>query len=94
MGTLVGFVRGGRGFLAAVYVSPAHRGAGLLEVLVRAACGWLREQGLTEVHLEVHEDNARAQRAYARLGFVPTGERQPYDPDPQRSELTMVAPLL
>jgi ribosomal protein S18 acetylase RimI-like enzyme len=93
VGTVVGFVRDGRGWLAAVYVTPARRGGALLERLVRGLTDWFRERGLDEVHLEVHEDNARAQRAYATLGFVPTGERQPYDPDPTRSELTLVAPL-
>jgi GNAT superfamily N-acetyltransferase len=61
--------------LVAVYVRPSQRGRGVLEAMVDAAAAWAGDAGETELALalEVHEDNLRAQRAYARLGFVPTG---------------------
>ncbi|WP_374927938.1 GNAT family N-acetyltransferase [Kytococcus sedentarius] len=64
-----------RGQLLGVYVDPAHRGRGLLGRLTEAAADWARDQGLGVLSLWVHEDNARARAAYARLGFQPTGVR-------------------
>lgn len=60
--------------LVAVYVRPSQRGRGILEAMVDAASAWAADAGATELSLEVHEDNVRAQRAYARLAFVPTGQ--------------------
>ncbi len=93
VGTCVSFVREGRAHLAAVYVAPRARGSGLLAELLAACADWARAQGPAELVLDVHEDNARARAAYARLGFVATGARQPYPPDPTRQELEMVRPL-
>lgn len=59
--------------LVGVYVSPAHRGTGLLAELVAAAGAWAEDRGRTAMLLDVHQDNARARAAYERLGFVPTG---------------------
>jgi len=63
----------GRGLVVAVYVRPSHRGRGVLDSLMDAAAEWARGGGMTELALDVHEDNARAERAYLRAGFVPTG---------------------
>lgn len=59
--------------IVGVYVAAAHRGAGLVAGLFDAAGGWAREIGATELILDVHTENARAQAAYRRAGFVPTG---------------------
>jgi ribosomal protein S18 acetylase RimI-like enzyme len=80
----------GRHWLGAVYVTPSARRAGLL---VDAAVRWGRAQGALSLHLEVHEDNARAQAAYRRLGFVLTGRRRPYPLDETAHELEMALPL-
>ncbi|MDT0277668.1 GNAT family N-acetyltransferase [Blastococcus goldschmidtiae] len=63
------------GHVVAVYVAPAHRGAGVLAQLLDAAAGWFRERGLPRAHLFVHVDNARARRAYEKSGFRATGTR-------------------
>jgi len=77
-----------------VYVTPAARGTGVLDQLLAEVREWaLRLDGVTELRLEVHEDNARARAAYERRGFVPTGSMQPYPPDPRRQELEMALPL-
>ena len=91
--TCVGFVGGGTAWLAAVYVTPAWRGRGLLAPLVEQVVAWSREQGQSRLSLEVHEDNAAARAAYARLGFVETGVRRPYPLDPSGAELEMVLDL-
>lgn len=59
--------------LVAVYVRPSQRGRGILEAMVDRAAAWAAAGGARELALEVHEDNVRAQRAYARLGFELTG---------------------
>lgn len=60
--------------LFAVFVTPTARGAGVLEALVDAVAVWAAPDPLV---LDVHVDNARARRAYERLGFVLTGETTP-----------------
>ena len=93
VGNSLSLLRDGRAWLLAVYVSPQARGTGLLAELVRACAAWAREQGALELVLEVHEDNARARAAYAKLGFVETGVTRPYAPDPTRRELEMALRL-
>jgi GNAT superfamily N-acetyltransferase len=60
--------------LFAVYVTPDARGTGVLEALVDRVAAWAAPDPLV---LDVHVDNARARRAYLRLGFTPTGETTP-----------------
>ena len=89
----VGFLEGGDAGLAAVYVTPARRGSGLLDRMVEQVEGWARAQGATRLRLLVHETNGAARRAYARLGFVETGHREPYPLDPSSDEVEMARPL-
>ncbi|MDY0910776.1 GNAT family N-acetyltransferase [Microbacterium sp. CFBP9034] len=63
----------GTALIVAVYIAPSRRGQGLLGELLDAAAEWAASQGCTELVLDVHEDNARARAAYARMGFQPTG---------------------
>ena len=93
VGTSVSFLRDGRAWLAAVYLDPSWRGRGLLGRLLQPCAVWARAQGVAELALEVHEDNPRAQTAYAGLGFAVTGVRRPYPVDPTREELEMVLAL-
>ncbi len=69
------------GHILDVVVAPRHRGRGiagrLLDELARAA----EEQGVTELTLEVAEDNVPARALYRRLGFVAEGRRPRYYPD-------------
>jgi GNAT superfamily N-acetyltransferase len=60
--------------LFAVYVTPAARGTGVLDLLVDRVAEWAAPDPLT---LEVHVDNGHAHRAYLRLGFSETGETTP-----------------
>jgi ribosomal protein S18 acetylase RimI-like enzyme len=83
------FLRDDAAWLAAVYVTPDRRGQGLLDELSERCAAWGRERGCSVLRLEVHEDNARAQAAYARLGFGDTGERGSYPLPPYGQELVM-----
>ncbi|MEV8391359.1 MULTISPECIES: GNAT family N-acetyltransferase [unclassified Streptomyces] len=71
-----------QGHLVGVFVRPEQRGTGLLGALVDAALDWawsLEEPRLARVRLHVHEGNPRAQAAYRKLGFVPTGKSLPLE---------------
>ncbi|WP_330458620.1 GNAT family N-acetyltransferase [Streptomyces sp. NBC_00820] len=56
-----------------VFVRPEHRGKGLIEALFDAGVEWAWQQDAERVRLFVHMDNARAQAAYRKAGFVPSG---------------------
>jgi ribosomal protein S18 acetylase RimI-like enzyme len=75
--------------LYAVYVTPAHRGTGVVDRLVEAVAGWSREHGRPTLGLEVIVGNDRAIRAYERLGFTDTGKRAPHPTLPALTEMLM-----
>lgn len=60
--------------IVGVYVEPIHRGDGTIDALFAAAAAWAGKVGITTLSLDVHAENLRAQGAYRRAGFVPTGE--------------------
>jgi RimJ/RimL family protein N-acetyltransferase len=76
----------------AVYITPAHRGTGVLAELVEAVARWSIEAGRPDLMLEVVVGNDRAVRAYERLGFVETGVRVPHPVIPALTELQMRRP--
>ncbi len=63
-----------RASVVGVWVRPESRGSGAVDALLDAAAEWVAALGLRRVQLDVHRDNHRAQGAYRRAGFVPTGE--------------------
>ena len=68
----------------------SHRGSGLVDRLLDAAAQWGRDLGTDRLTLGVHADNARAQGAYRRAGFVPSGATFEIAIGP---EIEMVRPL-
>ncbi|MDP3951552.1 GNAT family N-acetyltransferase [Microbacterium sp.] len=64
-----------RGDVVGVFIRPEHRGRGIIDALFDAAAEWAASLGDTGLTLDVHADNARAQAAYRRAGFVDTGVR-------------------
>jgi GNAT superfamily N-acetyltransferase len=60
--------------LFAMWVAPAARGSGAADALIEAAVGWAAQRGCSSVRLEVAAGNTRAERVYARNGFVPVAE--------------------
>ena len=73
----------------AVYITPEHRGRGVLASLVDAVAEWSLSVGRRELMLEVVVGNDRAVRAYERLGFEDTGVRVPHPVVPGLRELQM-----
>jgi ribosomal protein S18 acetylase RimI-like enzyme len=63
-----------RAYVVGVYLRPPQRGTGVIDALFAAAAEFATSQGLDRLTLDVHRDNLRAQGAYRRIGFVPTGE--------------------
>jgi RimJ/RimL family protein N-acetyltransferase len=63
-----------RADVVGVYVRPQWRSTGAVDLLLDAAAEWTLSLGLHRLHLDVHRDNVRAQGAYRRAGFTPTGE--------------------
>ena len=62
-----------RADVVGVFVRRAHRGSGVIDALLDVAAEWAAGLGFSRLTLDVHADNARAQAAYRRSGFVPTG---------------------
>ncbi|WP_306203950.1 GNAT family N-acetyltransferase [Actinoplanes sp. RD1] len=73
----------------AVYLTPAHRGRGVLASLIDAVAEWSLACGRDELMLEVVVGNDRAVRAYERIGFEDTGVRVPHPVVPGLRELQM-----
>ncbi|MEV5150223.1 GNAT family N-acetyltransferase [Streptomyces sp. NPDC052727] len=83
-----------QGHVVGVYVRPEHRGNGLIEALFEAGVAWAWKQAAERVRLFVHEDNARAQAAYRKIGFVPSGLVVSFSKDEaeQEREFVLVRP--
>ena len=56
-------------FIDELYIRPAWRGRGLGRLALEEACRRARDAGVRALHLEVANDNDRALRLYAALGF-------------------------
>jgi ribosomal protein S18 acetylase RimI-like enzyme len=57
-------------FIKDIVVHPNWQGRGLGSALLAEIFARLAERGYGTVALKVHPENAQAQRAYARMGFV------------------------
>ena len=77
-------------FVVGVWVRPVHRGTGAVDLLLDAGAAWAAARGLDRLLLDVHRDNHRAQGAYRRAGFAPTGETLT---GPIGPEIVMARPL-
>lgn len=56
-------------YLGFMYVEPEHRGQGINRQILAALEKWTIDQGITEIRLEVYQDNLAAVRAYEKFGF-------------------------
>ena len=60
-------------FIDELYVSPAHRGAGVGRAAVELAKRECAARGVRALHLEVEPGNSRAQALYRGRGFAERG---------------------
>lgn len=56
-------------FIDEIYVSPAARGAGIGRMTLARVQADLAARGIKALHLEVHTENDRAAKLYAKAGF-------------------------
>lgn len=75
--------------LESVAVSMPARRAGVGRALCEAVIGWCREQGATEMELEVRAGGLGAVALYQGLGFAIVGRRGGYYRDPTEDALLM-----
>jgi ribosomal protein S18 acetylase RimI-like enzyme len=63
--------------LVGMWVDPRARGLGVADELVDTVASHARAKGAASLTLWVTEVNHRARAFYKKMGFVPTGARQP-----------------
>jgi ribosomal protein S18 acetylase RimI-like enzyme len=83
----------GRTHLVSMWVAPGYRRRGVAKALVGQAVRWAAERRAGEVILWVADQNSAARRLYERLGFRPTGDRQPLPSNPAVTESCLRLPL-
>jgi GNAT superfamily N-acetyltransferase len=83
----------GRMQLVAMWVDPRHRRRGVARALVDQAVRWAGDRQAREVILWVADQNTAARMVYERVGFRPTGERQPLPSNPALTESMLRLPL-
>jgi ribosomal protein S18 acetylase RimI-like enzyme len=79
--------------LISMWVSPAARGHGVGDRLVRAVEQWARRAGARVIKLAVSEGNESAIALYRRNGFADTGQLGDLMPDGIRRERVMAKAL-
>ncbi|MFG2633938.1 GNAT family N-acetyltransferase [Streptomyces sp. NPDC048362] len=79
-----------QGHVVGVFVRPEHRGNGLIQALFDAGVEWAWQQRVERVRLFVHVDNGRAQGAYRKAGFLPSGLTVSFAKEEPESELEFV----
>jgi len=57
-------------YLGFMYVDPAHRGKGVNKLVIDSLTKWAISQNITELRLDVYDENAPAVRAYEKVGFA------------------------
>ena len=75
--------------LISMWVAPDARDRGIGVQLVETVKAWAREDGATELQLQVTEGNERAVRLYERCGFRTTGSSTPLPRNPRLIEREM-----
>lgn len=58
-------------YLGFMYVKPSFRGQGINQQIVTALIDWAKSRNLTEVRLDVYDENIIAKNAYLKAGFKP-----------------------
>lgn len=57
--------------LGFMYLEPEFRGQGINQKIMEALIQWSKNKGITEVRLEVYNENEAAKKAYLKVGFTP-----------------------
>jgi RimJ/RimL family protein N-acetyltransferase len=57
-------------YLGFMYVDPHHRGKGVNKKIIDALGEWCNFKNITELRLDVYQDNEAAIKAYEKVGFT------------------------
>ena len=60
-----------QGYVTEIYLEKSERGKGTGKLLMDELIKWARKKGQEQLALNVHPENRRALRFYARMGFRP-----------------------
>jgi ribosomal protein S18 acetylase RimI-like enzyme len=55
--------------MGCMYVEPIHRGKGVIQLIINKLMEWSKSRNITEVRLEVYDQNQSAKKAYEKIGF-------------------------
>ena len=58
-------------YIGFMYVKPTFRGQGVSQKILDQLIDWSKGQNITEVRLEVYDENTIAKNAYLKKGFKP-----------------------
>ncbi len=58
-------------YLGFMYVKPAYRGQGINKLILERLISWAKERNISEVRLQVYDENTIAKNAYRKVGFKP-----------------------
>ena len=56
-------------YIGFMYVKPEYRGKGLSQKIIEQCTNWARSRNLTELQLDVYDENLSAVKAYEKAGF-------------------------
>ena len=76
--------------LASMWVAPPYRRQGVGQLLLRTVFEWVEAHHVSKLFLMVTSNNDRAIRFYEHLGFMKTGNTEPYPNNPALFEYEMV----
>lgn len=57
------------GYIGFMYVKEAYRGKGLGQVILNKLVEWLKSRGMSDIRLQVYQNNPNAIKAYEKAGF-------------------------
>lgn len=57
-------------YLGFMYVVPEHRGKGVNKLIIEALIKWSASKNITELRLDVYQNNVAAITAYEKVGFI------------------------
>ena len=57
------------GYVGFMFVKPTFRRKGISQMIIQYLKSWTQSKGLTEMRLEVYEDNHKAVAAYEKIGL-------------------------
>ncbi|EJL67809.1 GNAT family N-acetyltransferase [Chryseobacterium populi] len=58
-------------YLGFMYVKPEYRGRGINKLVLDELIRWARSRGISEIRLDVYDQNEAAVKAYEKAGFEP-----------------------